>query len=265
MNIFRELWRNKTLVWKLGKNDFKTKYAGSYFGILWAFVQPMVTILIYIFIFQFGFRVMDTPNGYPYALWLIAGIIPWFFFSEGIINATNCLMEYSYLVKKVVFKISVLPLVKILSALFVHLFFIAFAIFIYIIMGKTPIVQMAQLGYYTICATCLITAIAYFTCSIVPFFRDFGTIINILMQVGMWACPIMWDMSTFKMPAKVEFLLKLNPLYYVVQGYRDSFMDGIWFFERPKMTIYFWVVTLIIGVIGFTVFRRLRVHFSDVL
>lgn len=105
---------------------------------------------------------MDTPNGYPYALWLIAGIIPWFFFSEGIINATNCLMEYSYLVKKVVFKISVLPLVKILSALFVHLFFIAFAIFIYIIMGKTPIVQMAQLGYYTICATCLITAIAYF-------------------------------------------------------------------------------------------------------
>ena len=68
MNIFRELWRNKTLVWKLGKNDFKTKYAGSYFGILWAFVQPMVTILIYIFIFQFGFRVMDTPNGYPYAL-----------------------------------------------------------------------------------------------------------------------------------------------------------------------------------------------------
>ena len=140
MNIFRELWRNKTLVWKLGKNDFKTKYAGSYFGILWAFVQPMVTILIYIFIFQFGFRVMDTPNGYPYALWLIAGIIPWFFFSEGIINATNCLMEYSYLVKKVVFKISVLPLVKILSALFVHLFFIAFAIFVYIIMGKTPIV-----------------------------------------------------------------------------------------------------------------------------
>ena len=174
-------------------------------------------------------------------------------------------MEYSYLVKKVVFKISVLPLVKILSALFVHLFFIAFAIFIYIIMGKTPIVQMAQLGYYTICAICLITALADFTCSIVPFFRDFGTIINILMQVGMWACPIMWDMSTFKMPAKVEFLLKLNPLYYVVQGYRDSFMDGIWFFERPKMTIYFWVVTLIIGVIGFTVFRRLRVHFSDVL
>ena len=265
MNIFRELWKNKDLVWKLGKNDFKTKYAGSYFGILWAFVQPMVTILIYIFIFQFGFRVMDTPNGYPYALWLIAGIIPWFFFSEGVINATNCLLEYSYLVKKVVFKISVLPLVKILSALFVHLFFIVFSVVVYFLMGKTPIIQMIQLGYYTICAICLITALAYFTCSIVPFFRDFGTIINILMQVGMWACPIMWDMSTFHMPEKIAFLLKLNPMFYVVQVYRDSFMDGIWFWERPGMTLYFWVITVLLGIVGFTVFRRLRVHFSDVL
>ena len=265
MNIFRELWKNKDLVWKLGKNDFKTKYAGSYFGILWAFVQPMVTILIYIFIFQFGFRVMDTPNGYPYALWLIAGIIPWFFFSEGVINATNCLLEYSYLVKKVVFKISVLPLVKILSALFVHLFFIVFSVVVYFLMGKTPIIQMIQLGYYTICAICLITALAYFTCSIVPFFRDFGTIINILMQVGMWACPIMWDMSTFHMPEKIVFLLKLNPMFYVVQGYRDSFMDGIWFWERPGMPLYFWVITVLLGIVGFTVFRRLRVHFSDVL
>ena len=265
MNVFKELYQNRKLIWKLSKNDFRNKFAGAYFGIVWAFIQPMVTVAVYFVVFQLGLRVQPAATGYPYICWLVSGIIPWFFFSDALPSASNCLLEYSYLVKKVVFKISVLPLVKILSALFVHLFFIAFAIFIYIIMGKTPIVQMAQLGYYTICAICLITAIAYFTCSIVPFFRDFGTIINILMQVGMWACPIMWDMSTFKMPAKVEFLLKLNPLYYVVQGYRDSFMDGIWFFERPKMTIYFWVVTLIIGVIGFTVFRRLRVHFSDVL
>ena len=84
-----DLYKNRRLVMKLAKNDFKTRYAGSYFGILWAFVQPMVTILIYIFIFQFGFRVMDTPNGYPYALWLIAGIIPWFFFSEATMQSAQ--------------------------------------------------------------------------------------------------------------------------------------------------------------------------------
>ena len=268
-NMLKEIISNRKLIWDLSKNDFKTRFAGSYLGIIWAFVQPIVTVLVYWFVFEKGMHAsgINLRSGItaPFVLWLIAGLVPWFFFQEVLSGGTNALMEYSYLVKKVVFQIDILPIIKLISALFVHLFFIAFAIFIYIIMGKTPIVQMAQLGYYTICAICLITAIAYFTCSIVPFFRDFGTIINILMQVGMWACPIMWDMSTFKMPAKVEFLLKLNPLYYVVQGYRDSFMDGIWFFERPKMTIYFWVVTLIIGVIGFTVFRRLRVHFSDVL
>ena len=268
-NMLKEIISNRKLIWDLSKNDFKTRFAGSYLGIIWAFVQPIVTVLVYWFVFEKGMHAsgINLRSGItaPFVLWLIAGLVPWFFFQEVLSGGTNALMEYSYLVKKVVFQIDILPIIKLISALFVHLFFIAFAIFIYIIMGKTPIVQMAQLGYYAICAICLITAIAYFTCSIVPFFRDFGTIINILMQVGMWACPIMWDMSTFKMPAKVEFLLKLNPLYYVVQGYRDSFMDGIWFFERPKMTIYFWVVTLIIGVIGFTVFRRLRVHFSDVL
>ena len=268
-NMLKEIISNRKLIWDLSKNDFKTRFAGSYLGIIWAFVQPIVTVLVYWFVFEKGMHAsgINLRSGItaPFVLWLIAGLVPWFFFQEVLSGGTNALMEYSYLVKKVVFQIDILPIIKLISALFVHLFFIAFAIFIYIIMGKTPIVQMAQLGYYTICAICLITALAYFTCSIVPFFRDFGTIINILMQVGMWACPIMWDMSTFKMPAKVEFLLKLNPLYYVVQGYRDSFMDGIWFFERPKMTIYFWVVTLIIGVIGFTVFRRLRVHFSDVL
>ena len=266
MNIFRELWRNKTLVWKLGKNDFKTKYAGSYFGILWAFVQPMVTILIYIFIFQFGFRVMDTPNGYPYALWLIAGIIPWFFFSEGIINATNCLMEYSYLVKKVVFKISVLPIVKVISSLFVHLFFIVFAILIFALMGKLPPVQIIQIGYYTFAVICLVVVLSYLTCSITPFFRDFGQIINVILNVGMWATPILWDTTTIpNIPNWLNSLLKLNPLYYIVQGYRDSFMNGLWFFEHPWHTLYFWAFVLMAGLISSKVFKRLRVHFSDVL
>ena len=85
------------MIWKLAKNDFKTKYAGSYFGILWAFVQPIVTILIYIIIFQYGFKAAPSREGYPYALTLTSGIIPWFFFSEALINATNCFMEYSYL------------------------------------------------------------------------------------------------------------------------------------------------------------------------
>ena len=102
---------------------FKTKYAGSYLGIIWAFVQPVVTILLYWFVFQVGFR--SRPLGdYPFVLWLTAGLVPWFFFSDAWNGATNSMLEYSFLVKKVVFDIGILPVIKIFSAFFVNIFFL---------------------------------------------------------------------------------------------------------------------------------------------
>ena len=280
MNVFKELYQNRKLIWKLSKNDFRNKFAGAYFGIIWAFIQPMVTVAVYFVVFQLGLRVQPAATGYPYICWLVSGIIPWFFFSdalsariipwffssEGIINAANCLMEYSYLVKKVVFKISVLPIVKVISSLFVHLFFIVFAILIFALMGKLPPVQIIQIVYYTFAVICLVVVLSYLTCSITPFFRDFGQIINVILNVGMWATPILWDTTTIpNIPNWLNSLLKLNPLYYIVQGYRDSFMNGLWFFEHPWHTLYFWAFVLMAGLISSKVFKRLRVHFSDVL
>ncbi len=100
----------------LAKNDFKTKYAGSYLGITWAFVQPIITVLVYWFVFQVGLRSGNIGN-FPFVLWLVAGLVPWFFFQDTLNGGTNAHIESSYLVKKVVFKISVLPIVKAVSAL----------------------------------------------------------------------------------------------------------------------------------------------------
>lgn len=266
MNTIRELLDNRKMIWKLSKNDFKTKYAGSYFGILWAFVQPIVTIMIYVIIFQFGFRAAPTVEGYPYALTLTSGIIPWFFFSEALLNATNCFMEYSYLVKKVVFKISILPMVKVISSLFVHVFFVGLVLVIFLVFGKVPPIQFIQIFYYTFCAICFTLGLAFLTSSIVPFFRDFGQIISIGLQVWMWACPIMWDMNQMlgDHPALMK-IVKLNPFVYIVQGYRDCYINGVWFWEHGLYTLYFWSVTLFLGWFGFRIFKKLRVHFSDVL
>ncbi len=93
---------------ELARNDFGMRFAGSFFGIVWAFIQPIVTVLLYVFVFQVAFKANPTNGDYPYVLWLIAGLSPWLFFSESVVNATNCFLEYSYLVKKVVFPISVL-------------------------------------------------------------------------------------------------------------------------------------------------------------
>ena len=114
-----EVFQDRQLIFSLAKNDFKTKFAGSYLGIVWAFVQPIVTVLVYWFVFQVGLRAGDMGQ-VPFVLYLIAGIIPWFYFQDALSSGTNALIEYSYLVKKVVFKISILPMVKLLSALFVQ-------------------------------------------------------------------------------------------------------------------------------------------------
>lgn len=259
-----ELYQNRKLIWTLAKNDFKTKYAGSYLGIIWAFIQPVVTVLVYWFVF--GVVRQGAPKAVPFVLWLVCGLVPWFFFQDALVQGTNALIEYSYLVKKVVFKISVLPIVKVISSLFVHLFFIVFAILIFALMGKLPPVQIIQIGYYTFAVICLVVVLSYLTCSITPFFRDFGQIINVILNVGMWATPILWDTTTIpNIPNWLNSLLKLNPLYYIVQGYRDSFMNGLWFFEHPWHTLYFWAFVLMAGLISSKVFKRLRVHFSDVL
>ena len=138
---------NISMIKSLSKNDFRNKFASSYLGIIWGFIQPLVTIAVYWFVFQVGFRSTDVGN-VPFILWFIAGIIPWFFFSEAFPSATGVFNEYSYLVKKVVFKIEILPCVKIISALFVHLFFILFIYIVSTVYGYYPDLCSLQFIYY---------------------------------------------------------------------------------------------------------------------
>lgn len=271
LEVPKEIIANRKLIMSLAVNDFKTKFAGSYFGIIWAFVQPIVTVLVYWFVFEkalsAGAQTTKAGIAVPYVLWLIAGLVPWFFFSEVLNTGTNALIEYSYLVKKVVFKISILPVVKIVSSLFVHLFFIGFTLILYSCYQYYPTVYMLQLFYYSFCMIMLCMGLIYATSAIVIFFRDLSQVINIILQVGMWVTPIMWNMDA--MAAKVSgvllSILKLNPMYYIVSGYRDALINQVWFWDRPEITLYFWLFVIIVFGIGFTIFRRLQIHFADVL
>ena len=177
-----ELYHNRKLIFSLAKNDFKTKYAGSYLGIVWAFIQPIVTILVYWFVFSVGLKA-GTVSNYPFVLYLVSGIVPWFFFQDALNGGTNALLEYNYLVKKVVFKISILPIVKIISALFVHAFFVIFALILCTCYGYRPSLYTLQIIYYSICTFLFVLGMVYATSAIVIFFRDLTQIINIFLQV----------------------------------------------------------------------------------
>ncbi len=267
MKIPRELFASRGMVLTLAKNDFKTRFAGSYFGFFWALVNPIVTILLYYFIFTVAFH-SGPVNGKPYVLWMVGGLVPWFLFQEGLSNGTNALIEYTYLVKKVSFQVSVLPVIKIVSASFFHLFFVVIMTLIYTVMGYFPGITMIQLIYYYVCMVVLLMAIDYATCAIVVFFRDLGQIIGIFMQVFMWLTPILWnDVTQLQAYPTLQFIFKLNPMYYVVEGYRDSMLDHIWLVEQTRLCLglYFWGAVMILFVIGTGIYKKLKPHFADVL
>ena len=266
MTLLREIFRKRKLIWDLSKADFRKRFVGSYFGIVWMFVQPMVTVLIYFLIFQVGFKSEPPVPGAPYVIWLVPGIVPWFFFSETLNSVTNCLQEYHYLVKKVVFQVEILPIIKLFSCLMVHGFFVLIMFLMFVIYRWTPFLTWMQIAYYSFAASMLAFGIGYLTASVNVFFKDMAQIVSICLQFGMWLTPIMYHESMFadKAPWVVP-ILKLNPFYYVSAGYRDSMLTGEWFWQRPKLTLYFWVVTLVVGLAGLKVFKRLRPHFSDVL
>lgn len=265
-----ELYQNRRLIWKLAQNDFKTRYAGSYLGIIWAFVQPVVTVILYWFVFTVALpsRAVGIKGDIevPYILWLIAGLVPWFFFSEALTNGTHALLEYNYLVKKVVFKISILPIIKIISAIFVHAFFVFFTLILFSCYGYYPDLYTLQIFYYSACLFVFVLGLSYITCSIIVFFRDLGQIISILLQVGMWATPILWNLNTMASGhPKLMILFKLNPMNYIVEGYRSALIDKLWFWENFYSTAYFWILTMLMFAVGALVFKRLKVHFADVL
>ncbi len=273
LSILGEIIENRKLIFDLAKNDFKTKFAGSYFGIIWAFVQPIITVLVYWFVFEKALNAgtQSTKAGIeiPYVLWLIAGLVPWFYFSEVLGAGTNALLEYNYLVKKVVFKISTLPVVKALSSIFVHLFFIAFMLILYSCYGYFPTWYSLQIIYYSFCMFVLCLGVTYATSAMVVFFRDLSQVIAIVLQVGIWMTPIMWNLDGMlaqgRISRPIEFILKANPMYYIVSGYRDTMMNQIWFWERPGITLYFWILTIVVFVLGATIFGKLQAHFADVM
>lgn len=261
--IVKDIYANRKLANNLAKNDFKTKYAGSYLGIIWAFIQPIVTILVYWFVFQVAFQ-SQPVNDCPFVLWLVAGLTPWFFFSDAWNGGTTAFIDYSYLVKKVVFKIEILPYVKTASALIVHFVFIVFMFVIYCCNGYYPNLYWLQLIYYTVALFVFSLALCYVTSAIMVFFKDLTQLITIILQVGVWITPIMWDINRIQSPI-IQFILRLNPMYYIVGGYRESMITKQWFWQSPRLAIYFWVVTLLTLWLGFVLLRKLKVHFADVL
>ncbi|MBN1224494.1 MAG: ABC transporter permease [Candidatus Aminicenantes bacterium] len=261
--FLKTLYRNRKIILQMAKDDFRNQFLGSFLGVFWAFVQPLVFVFALWFVFSLGLRQARGNAPVPYVLWLMAGMFLWFFFSQSILRGTGAILESSYLVKNVKFQVSILPVMKILSALIVHAIFIVLMLVLYLANGIWPNLYWFQIIYYLAATVFLEIGLAWIFSSLTVFVKDVSQIVQIMVRIGFWLTPVFWSID--RMPSSVQFILKLNPMYYLVQGYRDSLIYKTGFWEHPYLTLYFWVVTFLILVFGGIVFRRLRPHFADVL
>lgn len=262
LSFMKDIKNIQKFIWEFSIRDFKTRYLGSFLGVLWAFIQPTIQIIIYWFVFQIGFKAVPVDN-FPFILWLVSAMVPWFFIADSIQNATNSIADNSYLVKKVVFRVSILPVAKIYSALYIHLFFLLFMVGMFALYGYLPSIYNLQAIYYLGAAVLLVLGISWITASLIIFLKDIGQIVAMILQFGFWLTPIFYSLDI--VPSRYQFLFKLNPFYYIVEGYRNSFVYYKWFWEQPNQTFYYWIVTLFVLAAGAFVFKKLRPHFADVL
>ncbi len=260
--LIQLLTQQRNLITNLTKREITTQYVGSLLGFVWTFVHPVVMVCVFWFVFSVGFK--SKPLGdVPFVVWLTAGMAPWFFFADVVLGTVGSIVISGHLIKKTIFPSEILPIVRLLSGTVTHGVFVLVLLSLILFQALPVSWYYLQALYYYLAMILFILGITYAVSALNVFVRDTGQMISVVVQVGFWGTPIFWDINM--MPAKVQFFIKLNPMYYIVQGYRETFIYFVPFWHHPLLTAYYWIVTLTVFFLGITVFHRLKPQFADAL
>lgn len=252
----------KRAIFELAKREFQSRNKNTYLGIVWGYIQPLTYIFLLVLVFSVGLR--SNPGGdVPFAVYLISGMIAWQFFAATLSTLTGVVKSYSFLVKKGDFSLGILHIATILSALAPHLILLVVAAIVGWFYGLSPGFYTIQLLYYLAAMFFLLLGLGWITSSTSIFIQDVTNLVSIVIQFGFWFTPIIWNISMI--PGKYRWIVKLNPMCYIVYGYRDSIIYKIPFWEKPYETLYFWFITAVVLFIGAVIFRKLKPHFGEVI
>jgi lipopolysaccharide transport system permease protein/teichoic acid transport system permease protein len=260
--FFTDIVKMRSIIYELAKRDFQQQYMGAYLGALWLFLQPLLYITILYTIFSLGFK-PSKEGDMPFSLYLIAGMVCWLYFAENFNSTSYVLKGHAFLVKKVDFRLSILPIVKLLSSFLPHVALVFVTIIIAWYQSYPPTLYTLQIVYYIGCMVALLVGLSWITSSTSIFIKDIAKVVAICVQFGFWLTPIFWHVTM--VPEKYQWIVKLNPMYYIVTGYRDSLVSQIAFWNRWEEALYFWGFTFIVLIAGINVYRKLRPHFAEVI
>ena len=264
ISFVSSFFKQRKIMYTLIVRDFESRYLSSFIGLPWAFIQPAMYVFVIWFAFTFGLRGGQSASGGDFAPWLLVGLIPWMYIGQTMVVSSTSLIQYSFLIKKTMIPVEMIPIIKLFSGLIVHIILIGMVIILLIVFyGITPTVYWFQFIYYLFALTVLLTGIAWFVASVNVFIKDMAHIVNILVTMLFWATPIIWPFSMLN--GNYRYIALLNPFFYITEGYRYTFIEQKWFFEFVEMNIFFWTFTIIIFVLGAFTFRKLKPRFADEL
>lgn len=260
MNCFRMLFRHRHLVWRLTMLDFQVRYAGSRLGLLWTLLSPLLVLGAYLLLFGkiLGVRPDPALSGLDYALLMACGLLPWLGFSEGVMRGTGSVLAQRNLMKSTVFPMELIPVTAVCAGLVIQMCGI---VVLLLVLGFRGV-----LGLTLVLLPLLVILQALFTIGVVWFlscvnivYRDTSQVIGLLMVLLMFLSPIAYTQAM--VPAGFELLVTLNPLSYLIDGYRGALM----FNRLPSVAglVTFASLAFVTLLTGYRHFMRLRRELPD--
>ena len=261
--VLSEIWNNKVRLFRLAKYELKSQHGGTFFGFLWNFMNPAFQILVYWFVFAIGLRRGNDMNGVPYIVWLVIGIICWYYMNQAMLGADMSIINFTDVLKRMKFPIAIVPTKTVASNFITHMCSMVIVFVVVLVSGAKISASIWLLPYYIFAATVFITAYGLFASTINVLFRDFHNFSNTAMRFLFFISPVMWEPDGDNV--FLTLIMKINPFAYILGGYRDSILYGRDFLANLDASVIFWVITLVMFIVGCVVHMRFRHKFIDLL
>lgn len=260
MQVFKDLYEYRELLKTNVKKDIRGKYKGSFLGILWSFLNPLLQVIVYAIVFPYLMRGATIEN---YVVYLVTGIIPWSFFSTVVGVGTTVIKSNQGIIKKVYFPREILIISQVISGLvnffiscvIILLFCLGFGVGVSIHILFIPVIAIIQ--------AILSLGILFITSSINVYIQDLEYIVSFLLNMAFYGTPIIYEISQFASAGTLLKFIELNPMTPIINAYRDVFLYHQW--PNPSGLIYVAILGLIILVIGYLIFRKLEKGFAEQL
>jgi lipopolysaccharide transport system permease protein len=258
-----QLPRYRGLIQSLVARELKARYRGSVLGFFWSFINPLMLLLVYTFVFTYVMQSSNDPRVRPYALFMFCGILPWTWFASSLMESSGVLIAGGNLIKKVLFPAEVLPIVTVLANM-VHFFFGLVILGGFLVYYHRPLhlSELAVFPLVVLIQLILTTGFALLLSALTVHFRDIRDLLSNLLTFWFFATPIIYPYFLFPEATWQGRLLRLNPFTHLAITYQE-----ILFFEGPvghlKWLLVLGVIAVAFFLFGYFIFDRLRDTFAE--